>query len=990
MSPLILCIIRLESDMDKLMGLLFGVRAFSLSDILKERWVSMIALAFLVFFIGVSFDHLSRRWALSNPSDTLNFRYIPDTASDLQAEEALAMLDQAPSHRILRTQLKEYPFWVSIDHNGMQKADSILSIKSRHIYQAHCWSKSHDGKLSEVWNTQVQNSTQPRFDSGVWSIPIDSARNASTMLCKFHFVGPAHLEFELNKAELADTYRLARDTQRRGFLEGSLSLMIAVVAAMALNSQSKLFLCYGLWLIASLKMAALSEGWDHEMFGFAIALDSLPLIRKWVLLAYFASTVMLAYNLFDNMKRAFWVPVVHILFLFIALLGMLAMFAPYKLFLQIYWPLSFISLTTLLAVVVDNFIGKHNSSAVYYLIAMFITLLGSMSELLSAWFNSDVLMSYLNSSTVTLAASLMTAVSLTEHLRQIQLQRSLTAKSLKQAHEELKTVFDIAPSALFTAGMQGQILGQNSRFRSLFSGQGGHVVHECLSADALASQFKNLGATGQTHRFEFKQPAADQSLRWYELVLARNSDTLVGLIGDVTAQKDRELELEFQANHDELTGALNSRGLVSQLGRRFDSGQHDFYVCVLDISKFSRLSIAYGGEVTDQLLQALYADIYRYMCGYGGIARFGMDQFCVLIDPDLVKDASHAFTRLMDKVRGEPFKLGQRQVHIEALSLEMEMRGIKNPTAFMDALDESLRQAKFQTKKTGLAGHVNWSAPQVAEFVKKLFEVQQIKARQLPVNLTLAWQPILDLSSLSAPLYAEALLRLRNPDGSLSPAINLLNAAEQCGYSGFLDEWVIDRALTDLSIHADQLQNLHTLSVNVSPYSINDENFLNRVLELLKRHRNVAHKLCLEVTEVGMLINLAQIQRFFTEVHSLGVRVALDDFGAGYSNFNYAIDLRVDVIKIDGGIIKNILTHPESFAVVKAIVGLSHDLGCKCVAEWVEDFDVLHELHEVSVDYIQGYFVSEAVLPEMFFGAETSLDLMRSAANIVKLKSLEI
>lgn len=972
------------------MGLLFSVRAFNLSDVFRERWVSLFALVFLVFFAGISIDHLSRKWVYAVEQDSLIFSYVSDSASDLKRDEALALLDHAGKTRLLRTQLNEFPFWVSVDLHRLPTDHSILGVKSRHIYQAQCWAKGQGGQWSELWNTQNLSGHKPRFDSGVWSLPIDPDIQASLVLCKMRFVGPAHLEFEFNRAELTDAYRLARDTQRRGFLEGSLSLMIAVVAAMALNSQSRLFLCYGLWLIASLKMAALSEGWDHELFGYQLALESLPLLRKWVLFAYFSSTVLLAYTLFDNMKRSFWKPMVRVLFLFIALLALLAMLAPYKLFLQIYWPVSFITLTTLLAVVIDNFIQKHNASAVYYLLAMFITLLGSMSELLSAWFNSDVLMSYLNSSTVTLAASLMTAVSLTENLRQIQLQRNLTAQSLKQAHEELKTIFDIAPSALFTASAKGKIVGQNSRFRALFSNQSGLSTHEYLSAEVLSAQFKSLHAKGQTNRLEFKHPAADQSLRWYELVLARNSDTLVGLIGDVTAQKDRELELEFQANHDELTGALNRRGLVAQLSRCFAIGQQDFHVFVIDVSKFSRLSVAYGGEVMDHLLRSLYAQVYRYMCGYGGIVRFGTDQFCILIDPDLHEEATAAFNRLLDKVCGEPFKLGERQIQIEVFSLRMMMKDIKDSTAFMDALEESLRQSKLRSNKLTSSGRMELSAIQVADHVKKLHEVQQIKARKLPVNLTLAWQPILDLSSLSAPLYAEALLRLRNPDGSLSSAFDLLNAAEQSGYSSFLDEWVIDRALTDLSIHADQLQNLHTLSVNVSPYSINDENFLQRTLDLLRSHKEVAHKLCLEVTEVGMLINLTQIQRFFTEVHLMGVRVALDDFGAGYSNFNYAIDLRVDVIKIDGSIIKNILTHPESFAVVKAVVGLAHDLGCKCVAEWVEDFDVLRELHEISVDYIQGYFVSEAVLPEMFFGADSTVHLMQSMANIVKLKSLGI
>lgn len=970
------------------MGLLFSLRVFNLSDVFKAKGISICAVLFFVFVIGLAMDQFSSRWPSELTRKPLEFRHVADSASKLQREEALALLNQSPSTTLLRTQLNEFPFWVLVDLSAYSIQRALLTIKSRHVHQAHCQVKNQAGQWSDLWNTHNPGAPQPQYHSGAWSLPMPDAPGYPLVLCKFKFVGPAHVRFELDHSEPTDAYRLARDTQRQGFLEGSLSLMIAIVAAMALNSKSRLFLCYGFWLIASLKMAALSEGWDHELFGHPLALSSLPLLRKWVLFAYFSSTVILAYEVFDNMKQGFWKPIVHILFVFIALLGILVLFAPYKLFLQIYWPLSLMTLITLMAVVIHHFIQKHNASAVYYLIAMLITLLGGMSELLAAWFDSDVFITHLNSSTVTLAASLMTAVSLTEHLRQIQLQRSRTAHRLKQAHEELKAIFDMAPSALFTANAAGRVVGQNSRFRSLFSGQSGPAMRQCLSPEVLTTQFKNLLFKGQSSRLEFKLLTQDQSPRWFELVLSRNSDTLVGMISDFTPLKDRQLELEFQANHDELTGALNRRGLVVHLKRCFAARQHDFYVFAVDVSKFSKLSVAYGGEVTDQLLRALHALLCKYMSSYGSTARIGIDQFCVVVDPALIEFASKAFSRVVDKVHSSPLRLLDRQLQVEIFAIQMEITGISDTTSFMDSLEESLRQSKLRSSTLGLPAQLELSALQVSDYLKKLHEVQQIKARKLPPNLTLAWQPILDLSSLSAPLYAEALLRLRNPDGSLSSAFELLNAAQQCGYSSFLDEWVIDRSLTDLSIYEDDLRHLHTLSVNVSPYSINDEGFLLRALELLKRHRRVAHKLCLEVTEVGMLINLSQIQRFFTEVHALGVRVALDDFGAGYSNFNYAIDLRVDVIKIDGSIIKNILTHPESLAVVKAIVGLAHDLGCKCVAEWVEDFEVLRELHDNAVDYIQGYFVSEAVLPEMFRGVDSTLHLMRSVANIVKLKSL--
>ena len=112
------------------------------------------------------------------------------------------------------------------------------------------------------------------------------------------------------------------------------------------------------------------------------------------------------------------------------------------------------------------------------------------------------------------------------------------------------------------------------------------------------------------------------------------------------------------------------------------------------------------------------------------------------------------------------------------------------------------------------------------------------------------------------------------------------------------------------------------------------------------------------------------------QLRKLGFSFALDDFGAGYSNFRYAIDLHADVIKIDGSIIKNICHSTESHAVTSAILGLAHDLGCKCVAEWVEDLHTLREVKELGMDYVQGFLVSPAVECSRFLNLKSPLDLI--------------
>ena len=147
---------------------------------------------------------------------------------------------------------------------------------------------------------------------------------------------------------------------------------------------------------------------------------------------------------------------------------------------------------------------------------------------------------------------------------------------------------------------------------------------------------------------------------------------------------------------------------------------------------------------------------------------------------------------------------------------------------------------------------------------------------------------------------------------------------------------------------------------------------------MLKQNEHVAQRICLEVTEVGAIYNTVLVEAFLQQARDIGVKVALDDFGAGYSNFRYAIDFSADAIKLDGGIIRDMPTSYESYCVAKAIIEMTHDLGSKAVAEWVEDAAALQIMYELGVDFVQGYAVSKPLNPEKILTVKTILDLILS------------
>jgi len=152
----------------------------------------------------------------------------------------------------------------------------------------------------------------------------------------------------------------------------------------------------------------------------------------------------------------------------------------------------------------------------------------------------------------------------------------------------------------------------------------------------------------------------------------------------------------------------------------------------------------------------------------------------------------------------------------------------------------------------------------------------------------------------------------------------------------------------------------------------------------------VASRLCLEITESVALHDLDNTRRFIDQVRSFGVKVALDDFGAGYTSFSYLKELPADVLKIDGNFIVNINAHPANVAIVEAIVSLAVNLGMKTIAEWAEDAATVQTLHEIGVDYVQGYVVARPMAPERllegrsaagFIRDEDLLNLMRELDN---------
>ena len=201
---------------------------------------------------------------------------------------------------------------------------------------------------------------------------------------------------------------------------------------------------------------------------------------------------------------------------------------------------------------------------------------------------------------------------------------------------------------------------------------------------------------------------------------------------------------------------------------------------------------------------------------------------------------------------------------------------------------------------------------------------------------------------------------------------HLIAAGEASGRMGMIDRWVLSSTLAWLNASHSQTKHTKFVCINLSGASLNDEQFLEDVYLQLEQNRHIVGQLCLEITESVALQDLANTRRFVNRVRSYGAKVALDDFGAGYTSFSYLKEFQTDMLKIDGSLIVNINQHPANIAIVEGILNLAQNLGMKVIAEWAEDNATVQTLTEIGVDYVQGFAVARPQHPDRLLLAPSS------------------
>jgi len=435
-----------------------------------------------------------------------------------------------------------------------------------------------------------------------------------------------------------------------------------------------------------------------------------------------------------------------------------------------------------------------------------------------------------------------------------------------------------------------------------------------------------------------------------------------GMCRDVTARKEAEDRLRqmadlnsYQAHHDALTGLPNRLAFHDEIERAIAAGRRrgPFAVVLVDLDRFKQINDSLGHRAGDVLLQQL-ASRLREALPYGcGLARLGGDEFGVLLH-----GASHASGGWANALDAIKTVLDQPQL-VDGVPVAIEASiGVAIHPTHGRGVDDLLRRAEvaMYVAKEGGRGHAVYTADEDSNDAGRLVLLGELRRAISDHELVVHYQPIVDpLTNETAKV--EALLRWEHPEHGLIPPSEFLPLAETTGLIKPLTRYVLREAL----LHCRRLDAAGSpldVSVNLSTRNLSESDLVEDVRVLLASTDVEPSRLTLEITESAVMSDPEGTRHVLERLGDLGVRLALDDFGAGYTSLSQLAQLPIHELKIDRSFVAGLLTDAHGRAIVCSILELSHDLGLEVVAEGVETWDVLVELRDLGCDLVQGFFFS--------------------------------
>jgi diguanylate cyclase (GGDEF)-like protein/PAS domain S-box-containing protein len=550
-------------------------------------------------------------------------------------------------------------------------------------------------------------------------------------------------------------------------------------------------------------------------------------------------------------------------------------------------------------------------------------------------------------------------------------------KNLHEAEERYRQLVELSPDAIFVLKGEHCIFA-NKAAHELIGAPVPERLHQApflqfVHPDyhQIVSQRIKLLEAGepQVPRMEEKYIRLDGSVIDVEvsaaLLFDKGSPARLVIARDITQSKQYQKQLEHQANYDALTHLANRNLLHDRIEQSIAAANRfhkDVAIAFIDLDNFKIINDTLGHNIGDELLVAIGNILKSCVRESDTVARHGGDEFVLVLNNPSNESALGLWMTKLIHHLSRPFSIAGHQLVVTcSIGLSIYPRDCTDTQSLLKYADAAMYQAKAAGRN-----QFKFFTPSMNDRVKERFMMEAKLRHALERGeFNLHYQPQVDLHT-GAVIGAEALLRWNSPgDGWIAPN-QFIPIAEETNQIIAIGNWALEQACKDNKRLQEAGMPPLAIAVNLSPRQFSPLALVKSVQSALNKSKLRPEFLKLEVTETTLMNQPEEAKEILGELKTMGVGLAIDDFGIGYSSLSYLQRFPVDQLKIDQSFIRDVADDPNDAAIAQAIITLGHSLNLNVIAEGVHNAQQLTFLRERSCDAMQGFYFSEALPFEEF------------------------
>lgn len=547
-------------------------------------------------------------------------------------------------------------------------------------------------------------------------------------------------------------------------------------------------------------------------------------------------------------------------------------------------------------------------------------------------------------------------------------------EALLLAQHHLATVLEAADDAILSVDDNQIICHFNRGAEKVFGYTAGEVIGKPL--DMLLPEHFQQGHRQHVHRFA-DSPETVRMMDDRAEISGRRKDgsefparasisrvrTAPGgmfnvILRDITEQKNFEAQLTHLATHDGLTDLPNRNALQHRLEQSLVHARRSermVAVLFLDIDRFKNINDSLGHDTGDQMLCSVAKRLTECVREGDTVARMGGDEFVIILgDLSRRDDVTWVARKILNALFQPLTILGHELFVTGSIGISLYPEDGNDPKTLLKNAESALHRAKEQ----GTNSFQFYTQEMNARALDRLMLENSLRHALLRNEFLLYYQPQVNLQT-GRIIGLEALLRWQRPGQGLVAPAEFIPVAEETGLIVEIGEWVLRTACAQTALWNKNLDSDLCMAVNFSAQQFAQKNMVDMVSRVLRDTGLKPGCLELELTERVVMQNAEDSVATLRKLSMMGTRIAIDDFGTGYSSLNYLKRFPIDVIKIDQSFVRDITRDPDDAAIARSIIGLSHSMKMKVVAEGVETEGQLEFLRASQCDHVQGYYFSK-------------------------------